>query len=433
MRKLTDWIETALAIAPNQDNELMVMMKPVRIWQRGLAIALATSLLLLSIGATVARADDDEDLTIDPLELPEEPDPLVPKGTTILNQDFSPRQRREFEAELARLATAAAAAFADGDPETALEIWYRELRLRRYLGPLAETIALGRVGEIAWENSLSADLQRIAARLEEIETTAVEDEALEPPLFTALAEAYTKIRLQNRAVAMYERVLAQVRASGDRPQLARTLNTLAQLQTAWFRYAEAAVLYEELVAIARDEFDAASETYYLEQLVYLFSESEQWAAAIATQQQLAEQYLLKERWPELTNLYITIGDQYAQLEELEAARQSYQQAFSVAWAQQQYAYASDALTQLAELYYRSDQLEAALQVYEEQLKAAQTAQNAYGLMRGYDRMGEIYLELQDYRQAEAAFAAGLELARALDHQERYFENRLAEVVALRGR
>ncbi len=402
--------------------------------RRGLAIALLTSLLLASTVTPIWADDETDELAeIDPLELPEERDPLVPKGTNILNQDFSPRQRREFEQGLSEVGAAAEAAFAAGDTEAALDAWYRWLRLHRYLGPVAEVEALGEVGAIAWDNSLSADVQRITARLEAIETVALEDDELEPPLFTALAEAYAKVRLQRRAVAMYERVLVLVRESGDRQLLARTLNTLAQLQTAWFRYGEAAQIYEELIAIARDEFDAASETYYLEQLAYLYTESEQWEAAIATRQQLAEQYLVKERWPELADLYIQIGDSYAQLEELEAARQSYQQAFAVAWPQQQYAYATDALVQLAELYYRYGQLDAALEVYQEQLKAAQTAQNVYGLMSGYDRIGEIYLELDDYWQAEAAFRAALELARNLEHREVYFENRLAEVADLRDR
>ncbi len=401
-------------------------------WPWGGAIAL--SLLLGTPGQLPAGASTpDSAQALDPLEFPQEPDPLVPRGVTVENPRFNPRQRNEFERGLTALERAAAAALAAGDAETAFATWYRLLRLQRYLGPVAEVQALGRVGETAWEQGLSVDLQRIRDRLEAIEAEATEADTPDPALIVALAEAYARIRLQSQAVARYEQIAVQLRALGDRQRLARVLNQLAQLQTAWFRYEEAAAAYQELVAIAQTEFDAAAETYYLEQLAYLHGESEQWEAAIATLQQLAEQYFLKERWPELANLYITMGDAYARLEELEAARQSYQQAFTVAWPQQQYAYASDALTQLAELYVRVEQFDAALQVYQEQLKAAQAAQNVYGLMVSYERLGDLYLQLGDYGQAEAAFQAALELARDLEHQERHFENRLAEVAAARDR
>ncbi|MGK7927731.1 MAG: tetratricopeptide repeat protein [Spirulina sp.] len=373
----------------------------------------------------LARAREVEE-EVNPLEMVE-PDPLI--RPDVENTALSEAEKQELIPVLDRLALEAEAEFLaeNGNTDRAFAIWYRELRLRRFLGRVAEVEALGRVGKIAWENNRNEDLFFIRERLTEIQTDAENELNLDSLLANTLAIAYDKIRFYPQALAMYEWVLAEVRETGDINALERILNTIAQLHLEWFQYFAAEAVYQELLTLARSQFDDASILRYLEQMAYLYDRAKQPEKAIETKVELWQGYLKKELWAKIPPLQISLAGDYETIGEGETASETYQDAFTLAWANQQYAYASTALRKLAELYYTYEQLDYALEIYQEQIKAAEYATDEFSIMETYERMGQIYLELENYPQALNAFQEGLKFARSLGHKEEDFLEKIDEV------
>ncbi|NEO28343.1 MAG: hypothetical protein F6K03_16055, partial [Kamptonema sp. SIO4C4] len=268
---------------------------------------LLSFLVILSLGFPLLAQENGEEETEErenPLELTE-PDPLL--RPAIEQRPLTPLEQRRLDENLDDLAVQAANEWEANNPEAAFEIWYRELRLRRFLGRVAEVNALGRVGQVAWESERNPDLAVIRERLETIQTEAEEEETLEKPLYWALGKAYEKIRLYPNALAMYELILADVRQMEDINQLETTLKTMGQLHLGWFKYTDAASVYEELLELARSQYDDAAIMDYLEQLAYIYDQMVEPEQAIATRQQLLERYLKKELVTQIAPLKIALA------------------------------------------------------------------------------------------------------------------------------
>ncbi|MEA5467640.1 hypothetical protein [Spirulina sp. 06S082] len=388
---------------------------------------LTGSLAIEPVDIVLAREKDkQEEEEFKPLEIVEL-DPLLPAD--IETNPLNDAEKRNLIPILDRFALEAETEFLaeDGDKDRAFTMWYRELRLRRYLGAVEEVAALGRVGKIAWENNRNQDLFVIRERLIEIQTDAEEKKTLDSQLANVLAIAYEGIRFYPQALAMYEFILVGVRETGDINELERILNTIAQLHLEWFQYFAAEEVYKELLTLARSQFDDANILRYLEQMAYLYDRAKQPEKAIETKIELLQGYLKKELIAKIPPLQISLAGDYEIIGEGETASATYQEAFSLAWANQYYAYASDALKKLAELYYTYDQLDYALEIYREQIKAAEYATDEFSIMEIYDRMGQIYLELEDYPQALNALQEGLKIARSLGHKEEDFLEKIAEI------
>ena len=217
-------------------------------------------------------------------------------------------------------------------------------------------------------------------------------------------------------------VLAQ-QAENAEAQIA-VLNQLGNLYLSWFNYPQAAQVYEQLLEIAREEFDQDSQTNYLQQLAFIYDQTEQTKEAVTVKEELIERYFQKQQLIVLPKLQISLADNYAFLGEPEPASQTYQQAFNLAWSLQQLNYAGEALEKLAQLYQEYNEPVYAVQIYQELLKLEQQSYNVYGQMTTYDQIGEIYLEQQDYSQALVAFRQGLDLANSLGYQQAYFQNKI---------
>ncbi|WP_072621487.1 tetratricopeptide repeat protein [Spirulina major] len=410
--------------------------------------------------AIEAEQDEEAEL-IHPLQRPITADPLLPERIRAAIQTEARKKKRDrdpnftppplnaaeaiaLETALDDLAQAGQVALDNDAPETAYELWFQELRLRRFLGPLAEIEALTRVGRLAWEQSRNGDVAAITERLSTIQTEAnldpidpdAERDRDEPPptppdltspLIQPLAEAYEAVRSYPQAVLMYRYQLATLGADFDERQ--PVLENVARLHRDWFKFSEAIAIYQDLLTGARSQADLANEQVYLEELARLYDETDQWTEAIATKEDLFTAYLAKPLFVQkLAPLRLSIARNYAALGDGEQASEFYQQAFTLAWAAQQYAYASEALETLAALYTDYGQLNEAIALYREQLKAAQYAYDQYTMMQTYDRMAQLYRELKNYPQALSALQAGLEIANRLGHREAYFEEQL-EIVA----
>jgi len=368
-----------------------------------------------------------EEFKPNPLEI-KKPDPLLPqlprRGT------LPPEEQSRLRTALDELNAQAAGLLKDGkadEPtvEKAFDIWYRELRLRRALGRVEEVRALGRVGEVAWQRNRSFDTQVIGKRLREVQTEAEEKKAMNLELLQALGQAYQQLRLPEPAVKVYQQILANQRQQGDTAGEEETLKMLAQLNMAWFNYPQAAAVYEELLTRARAQGDRVKELAYLQELVYIYNKAQQPENALKTKQQLAATIPAND--PRLPAMKIAIATDYEALNKPDEASQNYQEAYQLAWALRQWAYASEALQKLAALYRSHNQPDFALQVYDVLLKTQQQSYNFYGLMNTYDQIGQIYLEQKKYSQALTAFQQGLQLAKSLQYQETYFSQQIERV------
>ncbi len=379
---------------------------------------------------------------INPLEI-QEADPLIPTR----DRPLSPLERRDLIAALDALNLKATALHKAGGKEQAYAIWFRELRLRRFLGLVPELQALGRVGSVVWGDSRISEVRWITERLDAVLTQAQALPSQKPTtpdaVFThgklpvslpgtavtqenriavleALGTAYQQIRFPQRAVTAYELILADASERKDAEKVEQTQITLAQLYLGWFKYPEATAIYQALLATAQSRGDVRSQIRYLTTLAYIHEQAKQPDQAIPYQIQLVELYQKLQQAEPLPRLYIRMGDNYQLANRADLAEQSYQTAYKLAQPQLQFGNASEALQKLGALYRANDRLDAALRVYVFLLDVEQLAYNAYGTMNAYDQLGQIYLLKEENAQALSAFQRGLQVARQLSYREDYF-------------
>ncbi|WP_017652351.1 tetratricopeptide repeat protein [Fortiea contorta] len=350
------------------------------------------------------------------------PDPLLPPG--LDKQQLSPQQLQKLAGELDQLNQAAEAKLQAGDRLGAVEIWNRELRLRRLLGSLAEVEALSRVGAIASDQNDRQQVFYITQRLQVIQQQAVSSKSTDIPLLQSLGEAYQKVRSPKLALEAYSQVLATVRQQRDTVAEVTTLKTIGEIHLSWFDYPQAATTYQELL-----NSDRLNQVTYLQQLAYIYNEGKEYQQAVDILGKLAEIYLQQNNLIELPKLKLAIAANYESLARekpnfLPAAFQNYQEAYTTAWESQQYVYAAEALQKLIALYRTQGQVEEALQTSQILIETQTRATNFYGLMRAYDQIGQIYLERKQYPQAITAFQNGLQLAQQLKYEEAYFNQQI---------
>jgi hypothetical protein len=192
-----------------------------------LGIFNAIFLICLIWPAIAAKKPNPNQFPPNPLEITE-PDPLLPRSPTK-DRPLSPGEKTELAVALDTLNAEAAAKLAAGDRIGAFEVWYRELRLRRYLGLLPEVQALSRVGGIAWGSNQREDVQIITKRLKTIQQQAQAKPPVELELLRSLATAYQQVRDPKAAVEIYDQILAVARQQQDTAAEAATLITIGDL------------------------------------------------------------------------------------------------------------------------------------------------------------------------------------------------------------
>ncbi|MDF0556791.1 tetratricopeptide repeat protein [Kamptonema sp. UHCC 0994] len=425
---------------------------------RGTAIVRVASFTLFSLwlcAGSVANAQTNQP-TLDqfspnPLEITTS-DPLLPTPPKK-GENLDPEQSQELAAALDRLNLEALAKLQAADAPGAFEIWNRELRLRRYLGPVAEVEALNRVGKIAWENSQNLQLQFITQRLQAIQKEVLSQSTVNVELLQGLALAFQQVRAKGPAVEVYQQILEAARSREDIPAEAQTLKAIAQLHANWFNYEKAAAVYEELAALIQNHRDLfvvnpgvpnrttvqsgngaaavpvapPTEEESLKQLAYMYEQSRKPLLAIAAREKLTSLYLSQQNLKAVPPLKMDIASNYEVLGQLNLANQYYQEAYASALVVQQFAVASEALEKMAKLYRSQKQWDAALKIYQVQLTVEQQSYNLYGVMETYDQIGQVYMELKAYSKALAAYQRGLEVAKQLNHKQEYFARKIQKL------
>jgi tetratricopeptide (TPR) repeat protein len=388
-------------------------------WQR---VGYQSAVLLLLCGGGALPALAQETFPPNPLEMTE-PDPLLPR--LVVDRPFSPQELSVLNAAVDELDQQAQARFNAGDTAEAFEIWLRVLRLRRVLGTEQEVESLSRVGAIAWRENQTIEVRLITQRLQQIEQDVRAQPPLNYDLLLTIAQAYQSMRAIDPALVAYEEILIQARQEQNRNRQLQTLEAMGQLHLAWFDYASAATVYQQLLALVPNNRDR--QVQYLQQLAYSYQQGNQPEPAIAAQQQLATAYEQQEEYTEIPPLKLAIGDSYVALNRPDLAATNYQEAFAVSRSTQQLAYASDALQKLANLYVSIERPNDALVVYQLLLDVNQQSYNTYGLMETYDQIGQLYRSQGNTAQALAAFQRGLTLAQQLNYRTGYFTNQIQQI------
>ncbi|MEG4106816.1 tetratricopeptide repeat protein [Microcoleus sp. S13_C5] len=426
---------------PNRGNQIFRMRSSVPI---------GCLLFLWLCAGSIASAQTNppalDQFSPNPLEITT-PDPLTPA-----NESLSSTQREELTAALEELNLEASAKLQAGDGAGAFEIWFRELRLRRYLGPAAEIAALSRVGSVAWSNSKNLELQLITKRLQAIQKEVKSQVPLNTELLPAFAAAFQQVRAKGPTVEVYQEILEKARQNQDILAEGQILKAIGLIHINWLSYDKAAPVYEELATLIQENralFAANSavqnsavvagngappqpvtpptEVDTLRQLAYVYQQSKQPLKAIAAREKLASVYLNLQNPSAIPPIKIAIASDYQTIGQINLAAQYYQEAYNLAVPIQQYAQASEALDKLALLYRAQKQWEQTLRIYQMQLLLEERADNFYGLMNAYDNIGQVYQEMKAYDKALESYQKGLDVAKKLGHRQEYFAKKIQKV------
>ncbi|MEG4807646.1 tetratricopeptide repeat protein [Microcoleus sp. F8-D3] len=426
---------------PNRGNQILRMRSSVPI-----GCLLFLWLCAGSIASAQTNPPGLDQFSPNPLEITT-PDPLAPA-----TESLSSTQREELTAALEELNLEAAAKLEAGDGVGAFDIWFRELRLRRYLGPAAEIAALSRVGSVAWSNGKTLELQLITKRLQAIQKQVKSQVPLNTELLPAFAAAFQQVRAKGPTVEVYQEILENARQNQDILAQGQILKAIGLIHINWLSYDKAAPVYEELATLIQENralFAANSavqnsavvagngappqpvtpptEVDTLRQLAYVYQQSKQPLKAIAAREKLASVYVNLQNPSAIPPIKIAIASDYQTIGQINLAAQYYQEAYNLAVPIQQYAQASEALDKLALLYRAQKQWEPTLRIYQMQLLLEERAYNFYGLMNAYDNIGQVYQEMKAYDKALESYQKGLDVAKKLGHRQEYFAKKIQKV------
>ena len=299
------------------------------------------------------------------------------------------------------------------------------------MGRKSEVIALGRIGNIAWEQNRGTELREIAQRLITIEEQAATEDNFNNDFLDAIGLSYQQIKYLDRAVSIYQITLQEARQQNDLVREKNNLEQLGKLYFARFDYSSAASIYEELLTLVKNDLvtkenDPLLEPYLIN-LVEIYHHLKQPESAIKNQQQLIDQYLTQGKISAIPRLKIAVGNNYQNLQQSQLASQYYQEAYTLAQSLRQVAVAADALTELGRLYQQDNQPELAIAIYLQLINLEQKANNFYGLLNAYDNLGNLYLKIEAYPEALASFKAGLAVAESLDYRTNYFVDKIQQL------
>jgi len=366
----------------------------------------------------------------DPLATPQS-DPLLPPLN--ISRELSPLEKRRVKNAIVEINQEATEQLSQRNLDAAFTLWFRELRLQRAIGLTGEIADLGRIGAIAWQENRGVELRFIAKRLGVIEQEIIANENSDLALFIDLGNAYKKVRYLDHAANIYEQVLTAIRKQDNIELEEELLTILGEIYMAKFDYAQAGIVYEELLSITTQDDNNISidepdqQTIYLLKLVDIYDSSSQPEKAIAIKERLVSKYVEQEQPEQIASLKISLAEDYQAINEIELASEAYQEAFILGEYLQQIALANEALGKLAALYQANNQLTLATQSYLQLFGIHEQANNDYALLEICDRLGELYSLQNDSDKALNYYSKGLEIAQLLNYRIDYFQTQVNQV------
>lgn len=399
-------------------------------------------------GTSAAQAQlldpqERQDFLADPSDEPR--DPLLPD--LAIDRALSPLEMSKLTADLDELQRRATLLLQTGETQPAFDLLLREVRLRRLFGISAELDAIERLANLAWNRQRPVTIQLLTLRAQAIWNAAKTDLGIEsePVLggiapgvpkdspisgvpsadraaLTQLADIFTTLRDIDSAVGVYQQLIA-MSAGSDQTTTAQQI-ALAELNLTWFKFADAANVYLDLLDQAKRESNTAREIFYLERLVYSYQQAESWPNVLRSQTDLLDRYVVTGEVEKLPTLLVAIAQNYQTTGQPNDAIRYYRSAYTAAQQLDQFSFSAKVLRELGQLYRSVDDLDEALISYNMLILVEQQAYNAYGIMNAYDNLGQIYRTKGNLSEALRAFQQGLVFANRLDLQVAYFVDQI---------
>jgi tetratricopeptide (TPR) repeat protein len=356
-------------------------------------------------------------------------DPLLPSLT--LNRPLSPLERRLIEETILQLDRDAQQLLETGQNAQAFDLWFRVLNLQRSLGRSQEIIGLGTIGEQAWKTGQRLELQSITDRLHRLEMDLRKSpqQTLSPD-GKALGLAYQQVRDLNAAQTFYQFQLQLAQQQQDTTAMAEILTELIAVQWGALNYPLATDYTQQKLTVLRSGpvtvQSLQEERSLLISLAFLAKQIGDYPTQISALEETIALTLDLGLAEEIPTLWTALGDAYQANNQLDLAIRSYYQGYAFAQENQQYEAAQTILGSLGQLQETAGQLRDAIQTYELLRQVHRYSSNLLGLLDSYDRLGQLYLQLQQPEQAQEQFQQGLTLARRLKYRESEFEAHLQQ-------
>lgn len=393
-----------------------------------------------------------------PLEMTEM-DPLLALGVYSGQRALTPLEVRSLKQAVVQLQNQGESQFEAGLKSDAFGTWFRELRLRRYLGLDSELPALGRVGGVAWEGRETTFVRVITERLQKIEQglpTTLDPDAIR--LQQTLGIAYEQVRATALATAVYQQELTRAQTANAVAAQALALTALAELYFKDLNYSAAIANYRSLLTLVRQHpanprvaakptldpprrnltthnpvqrftpqdpiGKPLNELEVLTQLAYIYEQNRQYGDVINATEEIIQLYYRAQQFAPIPALKTTIAQQYENLKQTDRALATWQDVYNQAIELQEFSYAATALQALASYYRDQNQLETAVGLYQYLLDVEVRGDNSVGQMEALDQLGQIYLRQQNYPQALIVFQRGLAIAEQIRYRQDYFAEQL---------
>ena len=375
-------------------------------------------------------------------------DSLLPVIT--VDRPPSPLELRALRENLDQLNGLAQERLSEGKVEAALELFLREIRLRRVLGLVAEFNAIAPVAELAWEQQRVQAVQLLTLRMREIwtavqadlgslEEVSEADEAIvenTPSLLAAseqsdlvvlraIAQVFLELRDTESTIAVYRQMIDLTVAAGADP--AALQRELADYHLTWFQFAEGANVYLTLLTSAREQGNQAAEIAYLERLVYSYQQANSLENAARARTNLVGLYQATGEEEKLPELLLAIAQNYRALNWTDDAISYYRSAYSTAQRFEQFSVSAQVLKDLGEVYRAIALIDEALVAYNLLVPVEQQAYNDYGIMNAYDNIGQLERQRGNAFEALQAFEKALVIANRLNLDEAYFIEQIESV------
>ncbi|EKV02786.1 hypothetical protein Lepto7375DRAFT_5048 [Leptolyngbya sp. PCC 7375] len=396
-----------------------------RHWFRCLGRRLVGSLAVLTLMSLPAYGQRLDPVLLDaflsdPLE--EEPrDPLLP--TAVVDRPLSPLELYALELELFQLDAEARALLLAEQPDEAFELWMREVQLRRVFGLEAELEALSRIGQQAWNSQRSQEVRLMSVRLERIWEAEKESATLER--VETIAMIAQTLRMRDTSTEIYQQLIDMTAADTLTQQ--GWVVVLAAHYLQWFDFDNAAQLYTQLIDRADIQGNTLEHTQYLKDLIYSYQQAKEYAQALPVQTELLRLYRTTAQNDREPPLEIDMARNFRAIGGYPQALQYYNLAYVTAQSLQLYGHVSTVLKDLGDLYAEQGLTNEALTMYNLLVRAEQQAYNQHGILEAYDRLGQLYLSIDDRDNALVAFRAGLAFSESLQYREAYFRGEVAKL------
>lgn len=351
-------------------------------------------------------------------------DPLLPSLT--LNRPLSPLERRLIEETIVQFNQDAQQLLETSQTDQAFDLWFRILNLQRRLGRSQEITGLGNIGEQAWKAGRRIELEAITDRLHRLETDLRKSpqQTLSPD-GKALGLAYQQVRDLNAAQTFYQFQLQLAEQQQDSTAMVEILTELITVQWGALNYALATDYTQQKLTLLRSGpvtlESLQEERSLLNSLAFLAQQIGDYPTQISALEETIALTLDLGLAEEVPALWADLGNAYRANKQFNLAVQSYYQGYAFAQENQQYEAAQRILASLGQLQEAEGELQDAIQTYELLRQVHRYSSNLLGLLDSYDRLGQLYLQIQQPEQAQEQFEQGLTLARRLKYRESEFE------------